>query len=356
MKPRKGGKMFQGDIRVLRWSMDAIEWASRFELMLKAQKRDPLDFDGHIKRLATEPLAATTWNEFQEWIEPFGDQWCFRGEKDAKWTLISSFDRNSIATLTVEHDDIQITSNERLNEEGDERQLLLDFQRGAGHFHSSLPTLDLTVDWLAMMQHFGAPTRLLDWSRSPYVALYFALEKFFDGDSVLWAIDMAWLKRRSLEILRSADPHCPDITDFVAFVQYINQIILEGEKAFAIVPADPMQLNERMITQQGQLLCNVGKSTGFTNVLLGMLINTTPTKEQVISRLILKREHRISLLEELQRMNIHRASLFPGIDGFAQSLAVTLQMRIANASARRKATMLEEMKAHRKRHPRRSPK
>jgi hypothetical protein len=336
--------------------MEATEWASRFESMLNDQKRDPLDFDGHIKRLATESSTCRTWNEFQKWIAPFGDQWCFRGEKDAKWTLISSFDRNSIATFTVQHGDIQITSNEKLNEEDDERRLLLDFQRGAGHFHSSLPTLDETVDWLALMQHFGAPTRLVDWSRSPYVALYFALEESFDDDSVLWAIDMTWLKRRSLEILRSADPHCPDSSDFVAFVQYVNQIILGGEKAFAIVPADPMQLNERMIAQQGQLLCNVGKSTGFTNVLLGMLINTTPTKDQVISRSILKREHRIGLLEELQRMNIHRASLFPGIDGFARSLAVTLQMRIANASARRKARMLEEMKAHGKRHPRGSSK
>ena len=50
---------------MLLWSMDATEWASRFELMLKAQKQDPLDFDGHIKRLATEPSACTTWNEFQ---------------------------------------------------------------------------------------------------------------------------------------------------------------------------------------------------------------------------------------------------------------------------------------------------
>lgn len=45
---------------------------------------------------------------------------------------------------------------------------------------------------------------------------------------------------------------------------------------------------------------------------------------QVVSKVVLKTDQRIQFLEELRRMNIHSASLFPGLDGFARSLAVNL--------------------------------
>jgi len=41
------------------------------------------------------------------------------------------------------------------------------------------------------MQHHGAPTRLLDFSYSIYVAAYSAMESA-DGDSALWAVDGLW--------------------------------------------------------------------------------------------------------------------------------------------------------------------
>lgn len=327
--------------------MDPSEWQSRLATACR-------DHDGSgsarlLKTLATEPepQAITTWQELLAWIEPFKDTGCFRGEKNVDWRLDSSLDRAVTAETSVELDDRQTTVREWVQGYDNERKLLLDFQRGAGHHHSPIPAPSHTVDWLALMQHYGAPTRLLDWSRSPYVALYFALEKDFAGDSTLWAIDMCWLRRRSLELLREKNADCPDGTDRLNFSEYIAKIILQSDSAVTIVLADPMQLNERMLAQQGQLLGNVGPYSEFSDVLLRMLC-ATPEKNQVISRAILKRDNRLAFMRTLHSMNVHRASLFPGIDGFAKSLGIDLELRIARYKEERRKEMLEGMEARRK--------
>jgi FRG domain len=76
------------------------------------------------------------------------------------------------------------------------------------------PNHDQTMDWLAMMQHYGAPTRLLDWTRSPYVDLYFVLRNQKEANAALWSIDLTGFEQRSLALLRQKDPAWPDGSNF----------------------------------------------------------------------------------------------------------------------------------------------
>jgi len=289
-----------------------------------------------FEELVTDCTTISSWDEFQDWCSPFKKGGCFRGQRDATWHLDSSLYRKVYRRWSYQTDSISSESLELLNPNENERELLQEFQRAAHHHYPALPALDQVVDWLAMMQHHGAPTRMLDWTRSPYVALYFAMQEGTANEAALWAIDLKWLRERSNELLRQHDKDCPEHSNPDAMAEYVNRILLKPDNPLVIAAASPKQLNERMLIQQGELLCNLQHESAFSTVLLGMLIHPEIVTRQVVSKVIITRERRLEFLEELRLMNIHEASLFPGLDGFARSLGVNLDIAVANQIEDRK--------------------
>src|SRR5690348_12188911 len=113
-----------------------------------------------------ERLYADTW---QPSIRRFRSSFAFRGVEDAA---------SDLATSLI-----------RLNWQ-QETHLLRNFRKYAQR--DSVPR-DSLWNWLALAQHHGLPTRLLDWSFSPYVALHFATQDFerFNVDGVVCCINYA---------------------------------------------------------------------------------------------------------------------------------------------------------------------
>src|SRR5262249_28640680 len=82
-----------------------------------------------------------------------------------------------------------------------------EFMRRAHHYLPDVPRDDNWFEWLALMQHHGAPTRLLDWTYSLSVALHFALfhaSRQPDSDLAVWVVNTDWCARTSAEVCATA--------------------------------------------------------------------------------------------------------------------------------------------------------
>src|SRR5215208_484544 len=96
------------------------------------------------------------WQSFKLFIQNFSENWAFRGQEDASWVLNNAIERTEFVRF---HKKI-------------ETEFVAEFQRGARNYLNKDETPGHLIEWLALMQHHGAPTRLLDLTRSPFIAAY----------------------------------------------------------------------------------------------------------------------------------------------------------------------------------------
>lgn len=255
-------------------------------------------------------------------------RWAFRGHADIDWNLEPSIERLQ-----------RLYSNSfRIDAETYIRKA---FRRRAHHFLQSVPGELEELEWMALMRHHGAPTRLLDWTRSPYVAAFFALaDAKEDGVSSIWAIDIDAIKAEAIQLLsencvienpKGAPFSFSDRTVF-------DRVFLQKTKPSIVAPVQPLRMNERATSQQSLFLCPNNSIHGFEFGLKQVLKsekdriaasgNRNPDGEifepERLFKLNIAPQARNDLLRELHRMNINYATLFPGLDGFSRSLGTNV--------------------------------
>ena len=104
--------------------------------------------------------------------EKHGRRLWYRGEEDAALTLIPSIQR----------------SQKRLDVE---RYITNDFYTRARQITDNPPAKHNYAAWVSLMQHYGLPTRMLDWSESPLIAAFFATETYqttSEKDAGIWVL------------------------------------------------------------------------------------------------------------------------------------------------------------------------
>jgi FRG domain len=247
-------------------------------------------------------LRMTSWEQFNAW-NASRDGWAFRGEQDASWPLISSLARR-LAQMKVPRDLWRVR----------EERALRVFRRKAHVYLPDRSVLEDTLRCLAMMQHHGAPTRLLDFTKSPFVAAFFALENAL-SDSAVYALNTPLLATmappQDEALTREAiDPRQPGHFERF-FAAGTQPLVWFGE---------PSEMDRRLVAQSGLLVV-----PGLTDAPLDTLLARYRSDTPLIEKVVLAHSMRADAMHTLYRMNVTQATLFPDLDGLARSIAYELE-------------------------------
>jgi hypothetical protein len=316
----------------------------------------------------TEIGWSTAEPEFENWPDLVkamstlkASGWIYRGLPDYRYDSVSKLERTLSARQTT-------LAGYQLREE--ENRAIGFFKRRARQILSSTPSDSDLLGWLSLMQHYGAPTRLTDWSVSPFVACYFAYERPLDKeDAALWMLnanacrnsfgspvlsqlygpvdhigaiptvqyDMAGnpskvYEGRSLTIESRAEVEAKHIRHVIE-----NEVIIP-------LPLPILRPDSRMTAQQACFVC-LGK-LGCDPPILSILLNPEAYPESniekqlpsilvsqpgesmtrylvpLIKKIRLRREWRDEALATLALFNVSADTLFPGLDGAGRATEV----------------------------------
>lgn len=162
------------------------------------------------------------------------------------------------------------------------------------------------------MQHYSCPTRLIDWSTSPYVALYFSISENLDKDSSLfiWNYNLytSSVKRKYSQF---NDLGFKELIDFKEFDHV--QILL------------PMKKNERLYKQQGVFSSSNNLLKSHCEIINNL--SSSLSCESSLTKLIIPHEIKLDFLDRLRYMNITANTLFPCLDGIGREIKESLLLR-----------------------------
>lgn len=254
-----------------------------------------------------QDLRVTSWNELtealyaQSWQAPLGrfrSRFAFRGIPDAAADLTTSLVR---------------LGGPYARQEG---HLLRNFRKYA---HRNAVPLDSVWNWLSLGQHHGLPTRLLDWSFSPFVAMHFATQElaYFGVDGVIACLDYPAAHKRAPARLRrilrdeGADVFTAEMLDRAA--RTLPQLDrLAGRGHPFVIFLEPPSLDDRIVNQSALF--------SLMSSPVASLDDWVAEHPKLFRRIVIPAELKWEVRDKLDQANITERVLFPGLDGLSKLL------------------------------------
>jgi hypothetical protein len=237
-----------------------------------------------------EALFADSWNEE---LGLHRSNYAFRGRPSADDDLSTSLARLGGDTAAIE------------------RPLLRHFRKYAAR--DAVP-FDSTWNWLALAQHHGLPTRLLDWTYSPYVALHFATARA-DGDGVVWMVDYVRAHELAPKQLREQlgrEGANVFTTEMIGAVADDFDDFAELGDDF-VVFVEPPSFDERIVNQYA-LFSLMSRADASLDSWLA-------DHPELARKVVVPQELKSEVRDKLDQANVTERVLFPGLDGLSRWLA-----------------------------------
>jgi len=246
-------------------------------------------------------------------LNNLSNSFVFRGHANCKWNLESTLERLLSSNLTAE----RLLAYEEYS--------VKLFKSKFNIYNAKEKEPDSTLSWLAMMQHYGVPTRLLDFSTSPYVALYFAIEERNGNtqeDLCVFAFDYTAINEIGITQLKSTDSEfklsqieASHKSDHV-FETTINRFSYN----MAWV-TEPGELNGRIDRQSGcfMICCNKGAK-------LQDILNSEIYSSCDMFKFIIPKDFYHSIYALLRKMNINGKTLYGDLQGLGRSIKMELSV------------------------------
>lgn len=260
--------------------------------------------------------------------------WFFRGQSNFDWGLKTGLSR-TIDRVDPDLDPFAL-----------ENSLIGEFKRNFNSQDHTRPGDSDLLGWLALMQHYRAPTRLLDWTTSPLIALYFATEnRDSNVDGAVWAfnpvlaigahgdsVSAPWDHTETWKVGSKTVPTIDGVS-FASFTDYVNHRIrsLIHSTSRWPLPVAPNWVDSRMAAQQSVFTVAGDQAFALEGLsykkhrIVGL---AEPERTWIAARepRTILRKFRIpaNLMMDIQkylyRVGVSSAAVFPGLDGLGQNI------------------------------------
>lgn len=199
-----------------------------------------------------------------------------------------------------------------------EFDLITSFKRYAPAVEANLPGPDEHLEWIFWMQHFGIPTRLLDWTESILVALFFAVVNHPEDDAEIWTIYPDYLNVSTR--FYGLSLHNDRSVQFLAAEPlHNNPEKLAKELGLDEVPQKPIAFIPQMIFQR--IKAQSGTFTIHPKPTEGNTIQDVITDTKNITRYIIPTKLKPDFEKKLSYLEINYRTLFPDLEGLSKSFA-----------------------------------
>jgi hypothetical protein len=253
----------------------------------------------------TSTFHLNSWSQFFDFLEAeifnlagARRSYLWRGQRRSDWSLSTTLDRqlDSLGMSNQPPSKLDEIAAEHLER----------FKYAARGRRGHAPATLSENEWWALGQHFGLATPLLDWTRAPFAALYFAYEETSSDSNISRAI----YALHEDAVLMSVS-------------EIVNGPSVEKGRLSIVDVIDPMSDENQRLVSQGGCFTRAPIGTPIdqwvSNVFEGAL-------EPVLIRIELPNADRLNCLQALNRMNINHLSLFPDLSGASRSTNLRLEI------------------------------